>query len=183
MEDTYRLKIKIGPHEFEAEGSALVVQEQFQIFKEMVASTPAYSPTYPSTTREVAHSTPISPARQQPVEENAENSLHKIMQNDDDENVVSLTIRPDSVEDAVLLILLGQKWMLGNDTVTGGAIMDGLTATGGLSVTRVDRLLEKVGREGSVIVIGERRSKRYRLTNAGINKAKEIAEKHIFLVP
>jgi DNA-binding PadR family transcriptional regulator len=73
--------------------------------------------------------------------------------------------------------------MLSNETITGAVIMDGLTATGGLPVSRIDRLLEKLGREGNVIVIGQRRGKRYRLTNAGVNKAKELANALIVLVP
>lgn len=40
---------------------------------------------------------------------------------------------------------------------------------------RVDRLLEKMGRDGDLIVTGERRSKRYRLTNSGLAKAQKIA--------
>jgi hypothetical protein len=183
MDDTYRLKIKIGPNEFEAEGPAQAVQEQFQLFKEMVSSAPTTPTAYPQAA-------PVGPAIQPPPqehppaeEENADNSLHKIMQFDNAERVVSLTVRPKSVEDAILLILLGQKWMLENETVTGGMVMEGLTATGGLPVTRIDRILEKLGRDGDVIVIGARRSKRYRLTNSGVNKAKEIANTLIFLVP
>jgi DNA-binding transcriptional regulator PaaX len=53
--------------------------------------------------------------------------------------------------------------------------MEGLTATGGLSVLRVDRLLERIGNAGDVVVIGVHRSKRYRLTNAGLAKARQIA--------
>jgi hypothetical protein len=48
MEDANHLKIKIGPHEFEASGSAESVREQFTAFKEMVAAmadaTPAPKP-------------------------------------------------------------------------------------------------------------------------------------------
>ncbi len=40
MDDNYRLKIKIGQHEFEAEGPADVVREQFQVFKDLIASAP-----------------------------------------------------------------------------------------------------------------------------------------------
>jgi hypothetical protein len=183
MADTYRLKIKIGEHEFEAEGPATAVQEQFQLFKEMVASAPVARAAHPQSTPLLP--SPVAPPPMPPATEepNVDNSLHKIMQFDDAERVVSLTIRPESVEDAILLILLGQKWMLSNETITGAVIMDGLTATGGLPVSRIDRLLEKLGREGNVIVIGQRRGKRYRLTNAGVNKAKELANALIVLVP
>jgi hypothetical protein len=179
MDNSNRLKIKIGPHEFEAEGSPELVQEQFKIFKEMVEKAALAPAPHPQIPTSMAPKPSTIPAHES---ETAENSLHKIMQFDDSERIVSLTVRPNSAEDAVLLILLGQKWMLSHETVTGGAIMEGIVATGGLQVARVDRLLEKLGRDGYVIVLGERRSKTYRLTNSGVNKAKEIADALIFLV-
>jgi hypothetical protein len=177
MDEPYRIKIKIGPHEFEAEGPVEVVQEQFRLFKEMIVTVPPSIPETPKT----RGNGPIPETR--PYSNLVDDSLHKVMKFDQDERVVSLTVRPKSVEDAVLLILFGQKEMLSNEAVTGGAIMEGLTATGGLSISRVDRLFEEVGKAGDVIVIGEHRSKRYRLTNAGVNRAREIAEQLIFLVP
>ena len=50
-----------------------------------------------------------------------------------------------------------------------------IKATGGLAVGRIDRLLEKAGTDGDVLVSGERRAKRYRLTNTGLAKARQIA--------
>jgi DNA-binding PadR family transcriptional regulator len=99
-----------------------------------------------------------------------------------DGRIVSLTIRADTPDDAVLLLLYGQKVLRENDSVTGGDIMEGLTATGGTSIGRVDRVLEKMGRDGDVIVIGERRGKRYRLTNAGLSRARQIANSLIAIV-
>ncbi len=81
-----------------------------------------------------------------------------------------------------MLILYAQKTLRENDSITGGEIIEGLTATGGLAVMRVDRLLEKAGRDGDVIVIGERRAKRYRLTNTGLNKARGLAAEMIAIV-
>jgi hypothetical protein len=180
MEQPYKLKMKIGQHEFEAEGPADVVQQQLQLFKDMIASAPASPAPYPQTVSMLPDRT-IVPSTTNVNVESIESSIHKIMQFDDAERIVSLTIRPDSVEDAVLLILLGQKVMLSNESVTGGAIMEGITVTG-LSVTRIDRLLEKLGSSGDVIVIGEHRGKRYRMTNSGVNRAKEIAEKWLVMV-
>lgn len=60
--------------------------------------------------------------------------------------------------------------------------MSGLQATGGTSIGRVDRVLEKLGRDGDAIVIGERRAKRYRLTNTGLAKARQLAANLIAIV-
>ena len=179
MEDNYRLKIKIGEHEFEAEGRSEVVQEQFQAFKEMIASTPAKPPaqTQKESTKNGDGAQPITPTPDTPAIDAA---LSKIMKLEN--RVISLTVRADSIGDAILLLLYGQKILRQNDLVTGAEIMDGLTATGGMNVLRIDRLLEQLATNGDVIVTGERRGKRYRMTNAGIAKARQLAVDLIAIV-
>src|SRR5437762_435446 len=163
MDDTYRLKIKIGVHEFEAEGPVQVVQAQFAAFKELVAMMPTAAPISPTVVipaqnvESAANGTPEVPALDQ--------RLDKIMRLDD--RVISLTARPDSAESAILLLLYGQKTLRQNDAVTGGEVVQGIAATGGLAIHRADRMLDKLARDGDVIVIGERRSRRYRMTNSG----------------
>jgi hypothetical protein len=180
MDNAHRTKIKIGPHELDTEGSPEFVQEQVRLFKEMVASTALPPLPYPQ------NNPPAAPKQRTIAEtspDTIETELYKIMRFDEEERIVSLTVRPPSVEDAILLILLGQRAMLNHESVTGGAIMEGITATGGLQVTRVDRLLEKLGKDGDVIVVGRRRSKTYRLTNSGVNRAREAASAALFLLP
>lgn len=173
MDDTYRLKIKLAGHEFEAEGPVQVVQAQFAAFKEMVAQLGA-APAVPA----MAHI--VTPAQADAAraesaqrDELQDNRLDKIMQLSN--RVVSLTARPSSTEDAILLLLYGQKMLRQNDGVTGAEVVQGVQATGGLAVTRSDRILDKLANNGDVIVIGERRSRRYRLTNAGLQKARQVA--------
>ena len=95
---------------------------------------------------------------------------------------VSLTVRPGSVEDALLLTLLGQRTLRANDTVTGSELTDGLRQSG-LNVGRVDWRLEKMANEGLIIKIGSGRASRYRLTNQGMSKAQDIARNLISTVP
>jgi hypothetical protein len=179
MDGAYRLKIKIGHHEFEAEGPADVVDSQFQAFKELIASMPLpLSPYTHLETRKEEIPATITPPK--PDLPGTDAALSKIMNVDN--RVVSLTVRAKTIEDAVLLILYGQKTLRDNDAITGGEVMEGLTATGGFSIARVDRLLEKLGRDGDAIVIGERRGKRYRLTNAGLAKARIVAADLIAIV-
>ena len=47
----YRLKIKIGEHEFEADGPVDAVKSQFEAFKELITSLTAQKQTNPSATR------------------------------------------------------------------------------------------------------------------------------------
>jgi hypothetical protein len=172
METPYRLKIKIGPHEFEAEGNAEVVQEQFRIFKELIGSTPVVALPQPQIIPPASDSGAQNPPARTDTSL-ADSSLGKITKLEN--RIISLTVRPKGTEDAILLLLYAQKILRENEAVTGAEIMSGIVATGGMFVMRVDKLLEKLGKDGDVIVIGERRSKRYRLTNAGVAKARQIA--------
>lgn len=190
MDDSYRMRLKIGTHEFEAEGPVAVVQEQVKRFMELIASLPVdyikeSATPFPAVDSRDHAATPTAPVitptpAPSAMPPNPEGSLDRIMRLEN--RVISLTARPDSPEAAVLLLLYGQKVLRQNDGVTGAEVMDGITATGGLSIQRADRLLEKLGRDGDVIVIGERRGKRYRLTNAGLAKAKAAANSLLAIV-
>jgi hypothetical protein len=179
MENSYRLKIKVGLHEFEAEGDRDTVQEQFKLWKELISITPTPPPPQPQIEPRPYELQPLPPPPKLDLAF-TDTALDKIMKVDN--RIVSMTIRPKTIEDAILLLLYGQKILRANDSVTGSEILDGLTATGGLSFGRIDRLLEKAGETGDAIVTGERRSKRYRLTNAGMSKARQLASDLIAIV-
>ena len=179
MASPYRLKIKVGQHEFEAEGSPEDVREQFQAFKEMIAVVPLSPTPNPQ----------IQPAKDQNGQERApektdvplgELALTEIMKVE--VRTVSLTVRPKTLIDGILLILLGQKLLRQNDSVTGGEILNGLKTTGGLEFGRIDRVMEDIGKDGDIIITGENRGKRYRMTNAGVTKARRIASELIAIV-
>jgi hypothetical protein len=175
----YRLKIKIGDHEFDAEGAAEVVQAQFEVFKELILSVPA----------KATQRTPAAANGNGGDGENGDKAgsagqleLDKIMKLDG--RVVSLTVRAASQDDAVLLTLLGQRQYRDNNSVTGGEIKDGLRQSG-QPIDRVDRVLDKLSADtsGLVITIGQHKGRRYRLTNAGITRAHEVARNLIATVP
>lgn len=172
MPDEHHLKIKFGPYEFESRGPSDVVQAQFTAWKEMIATAPSLPPPQPQkqSQDEGLLSAPTPPKSDL---SGIDSQLSRIMGVNN--RVVSLTVPPEDVEEAVLLIIYGQRVLRSNDSVTGGEVMEGVSATGGFAVSRVDRLLENIGRNGHIIVIGERRSKRYRLTNTGLTRAREIA--------
>jgi|ERR1019366_1625223 hypothetical protein len=173
MENNYKLKIKIGMHEFEADGPADTVREQFESFKQLITSMPNQSTPLTQNSPVAGEFSGTIPATAQDVAFD-DSQLGKIMKKE--ARVVSLTIRPQSVEQALLLIILGQRYLRNMEVTTGGEIMAGISSTGGLTVTRIDRFLEKMGREGDLIVAGEHRSKRYRFTNSGLIKAQKIAK-------
>jgi hypothetical protein len=168
--EPYRLKIKIGEHEFEAEGPAEVVQAQFVAFKEMINSVPA--PAQPTTGRPAEEKTVPNQTPHLPLE--------RILKAEG--RVVSLTAKCETVDEAVLLILLGQKEMRSNQEVTGSEIMDGLTQSG-YRLNRVDHLLNKLETDGNTITMGIHRGRRYRLSNTGLTRAVAVAKEVIATVP
>ena len=120
--DNYRLKIKIGDHEFEAEGPIDVVQSQFDAFKDMISSITSSSVTKKSTSNTYNENENNINVSETTI------TLDKITRIE--ERVVSLTARPDTIGDALLTILLGQRTLRGNDSVTGSELISGLRQSG-----------------------------------------------------
>lgn len=168
-----RLKMKIGEHEFDAEGPPDVVQKLFEAWEKLVLRVPSQKTADPATTENTSEKGGSNDVLE------VDGQLDHIMRLE--ERIVSLTVPPDGVDEAVLLILFGQKVLRENDSVTGAELMDGLRVSG-QTVGRVDRLLEKASNSGDVIVIGQKRAKRYRLTNKGLTRARSIAKEQIEIV-
>jgi hypothetical protein len=163
----YKLKIKIGDHEFEAEGPTEVVQQQFAAFRELVETLPK-APQEPHRPTDVAPENAQAKTGGYP----GELLLERIMRADG--RIISLTARAASLEEEILLVLLGQRNLRNNESVTGGEIMDGLKRTG-RTVRRIDYQLDKMTTAGDIITIGVGRARRYRMTNQGFAKAQELA--------
>ena len=167
--EPYKLRVKIGDHEFDAEGPQEAVGKQFQSFKDLIAS--------------LSHRILPTPIKREGKSENIDLSSPQ----DDSQprkydnifkaegRVVSLTALPQGANEAGLLILLGQKLYRNNDTATGSEIVDGLEQSG-YTVERADRLFDGFIAEGLVIKAGKRRAIRYRLANQGLARAEAIAQ-------
>ena len=121
--DAYKLRVYVSGHNFEAEGDKDTVERQFQAFTEMVNRTLALAGS-PSLGA-------ISP----------EYGLSKIARVDD--KIVFLTTLPQTNNpegDALLVILLAQKVMLGREWVSGADLLTGINRSG-VTVQRIDRAL------------------------------------------
>jgi len=156
-----RLRIKFGEHEFEAEGSTESVERQLEIFKRLVI---------PGTALKAAMETTQESAKDQ-----ATLSLEKIM------NVQGRTVSlraAAKVDDAVLLLLLGQRQFRQHHILSGKDVMNGLRASG-FKVRRADLVLKKLSGAGSIIAIGRYRARRYQLSKSGLDGAEQIARRLI----
>jgi hypothetical protein len=166
--DNYRLKIKIGEHEFEAEGPEDAVRSQFEAFKELIANPPQ---PIGATTRPS-----VQGGNSSSLVGDGDVKLDKICRVEG--RVVSLTVKPEAEATAAQLIMLGQKVYRENDTVTASQIKDGLERSG-YRPTRIDRIMQPLEEEGSVTRFGQRKGTRYRFTNPGLAKAKNMAKEAI----
>ncbi|HTL00713.1 MAG TPA: hypothetical protein VL243_00725 [Vicinamibacterales bacterium] len=179
--DTYKLKMKIGEHEFEAEGPIDVVQTQFGAFRELIENLPkSKQPAAQGVSTTITVPTGSLEAQGQPLTLKGELMLDKIMRHEG--RIVSLTARGASLEDEILLLMLGQRKLRTNDSVSGSELLDGLRLTG-RTVNRIDYQLDKMSESGDVITIGSNRARRYRLTNQGFAKAQDVAMNLVIALP
>jgi len=170
----YRLKIKIGDHEFEADGPVEAVQSQFEIFKNLITTIPTNKPeTAAPENQEIPPQTPAS-------QDISKSDLDRIFRSE--RRIISLTISPSSDVDAVLLILYGQRHYRNNESPTGGEILDGLEQSGYRAI-RIDRIVTGLSSEGAVIITGRHRGKRYRLTNQGVVRTEGIVRDALAKLP
>ncbi len=159
--ETYRLKVKVSEHEFDAAGPIDAIQAQFAAFTALIVSVMKIAPLDTPSVAQTA-TTEQTPA-----------NVEKIVMRQEG-RMVSLTMRGRSLEDDLLLVLLGQKLLRNNDAVTGGEITTGLRLSGRV-IGRVNHELDKMTETGNLITMGTGRARRYRLTNQGLVKAQGLA--------
>jgi len=148
--DTYKLHIKIGPHEFKAEGDKSIVTSQFEDFKELIG---------------------IRHLQSKGIKEKS------IYEYDSAHKVIILKILPQRSEnyiaDAVFLILLGYRQLRSEEYVFATQVNKALRHSG-IGVKRVDRELRDDINEDSIIKIGKTKGVCYKLTDKGILEAQEM---------
>ena len=159
-----RLKLKLGDLEFEAEGPPPAVQAQFLAFKELVRPPAAEPCAIDEPTEQEIRESPVALALL-PVDVTALMRLEG--------RIVSLATAPASVDEGILLTLLGQKLLRNNEQVMGGEIIEGIRRSGRY-VHRVDYRTQKLVHAGDVVAIGHRRATRYRLTKRGLARAEAL---------
>ncbi|QOJ36616.1 MAG: hypothetical protein HRU82_17415 [Nitrospira sp.] len=172
--DGYKLRVKIGDHEFEAEGPADVVKEQFELWKSLVTSAP------PPQTPRIDTPPPIqleprSPGGQAGQAFTPEQLLH-IISIDDKRDLVTLRILPkgeDRHREAILIVLYGYLKSRNIDEVVVTKLKSSLEASGS-APDRVDRAADPLLKDQLVVKGGSGKGGKYRLTMKGQGRAEEL---------
>jgi hypothetical protein len=152
------LRVKVGSHEFEAEGSEESVKAQFEAWKELVAASPASSD-------------PADPEQQQDQEQTSgdQRELGRVFSIDSRRKLVSLRILPRGERrdaDALLLLLYGYERGLGQEEVLAGRLKQSL-AVSGRRIDRIDRAIAPHDRANHVLKGGTGKGGKYSLSNTG----------------
>jgi len=165
MENT-RLKVRIGSHEFEAEGPPEIVQNQFEGFKRLI-ETPNQENQGGDAGAFAASAVHL------PLSGIQLDRICKV-----DGRVVSLTVKPDSVGVAAMLIMVGHIAYRNHDAVTASEIKDGLKRSGYI-IERVDRVMHPLTDERYLVRTGDKKGTRYRFTLPGFARAQAAAREAI----
>jgi len=187
----YKLRIKIGQHEFEAEGTREEVEKDFEQFKQIISNAPRQ---HPGTSLGMDHQSGgnteqrtagPSAAPSAVTVQSVPGSFGKIFRVEAN-RPLSLSVLPrgeNREREAAILLLLGYKEIRQQEEANGIQLLDGLK-TSGYNLKRVDRILHAYINieEPLVTFTGQRRGVKYRLTNRGYAKAKAVAEELIALV-
>ncbi len=183
--EPFRLRMKIGAHEFEAEGDQGVVERQFAQWRELIAAAPiptASSPP-PPPPAVVQDDPPAGTTNSGTAGVAVDRSgFEKIIRQDGKR--LSLSVLPEGENreaDAALVLMVAHKVYNGLDQVGGGALLEGLHQSG-YPVARVDRVMDRHIPE-LVLRSGIRRAVKYRLNNRGLNTAMRLARELMDMVP
>jgi hypothetical protein len=180
--DTNKLRMKIGAHEFEAEGEPDIVNQKFEEFKKLIAD---YDATKQNHTPPDSRTTEIPPLNLPPATLPTgiaiAERLSKVVKVEAKKPLV-LSALPQGQNregDAALVLLLAYKVFRQQELVGGSALLVGMQASG-YPLARVDRPLMQrlVEATPSPLVLrsGKKRGVTYRLTTPGETRAREVVE-------
>lgn len=164
--ETHRIKMKIGVHEFEAEGPKDIVTAQFNAFLKAVEKIPGAalaaalaepppSPPTPATPQEVSNAI-----------------LERVFRPGDTLTLAALPSGDNAKSDAMLALLYGYLKIKGEISVTGTSLMKSAKQSG-VIFERVDRIMDTL-MPAFVLAAGVKKARRYQLNNPGIVRAEEI---------
>lgn len=179
--ENYKLRVKVGLFEFEAEGPEESVKAQFLEFKDMIVQLPPQPNSAPPPATPPAASPNLSvgsPSANShaPLAEYLK-GIDRLFYVDIKGDAITLKIHPvgeDRHRDAMLLILYAYKIFKNTEEVSVMDIKKSLQQSGLLGKDRIDRVAENYRKKQYILKGGSGKGGKYRLTNTGENKAVDI---------
>jgi hypothetical protein len=166
----YRLKVRLGSHEFEAEGTEEVVKDQFALFLTAAQSATVNVPETPS-----AHSSKSEGASTLGEADDIERLWNRAFKRKEDQ--LSLHGLPETKSqnaDSLVLLIYGYHELLKQDSVQSTTLMDAAKQSG-LRIDRIDRNIPTAYNQ-YVIRGGNGKGSRYSLNNRGLAYAQSLLE-------
>lgn len=176
MEATHRIKVKLGPNEFEAEGKTELVKQQYAEFLAIVAQFPR--------TGHAEKSADQLPDRGKKAGADADANntfagsgkidkaiLNRVFRMDDPLSLMDTPNTDNAEADTLLVLIYGHTEMVGKPDVTGTMLVKSAGKTG-LNIDRVSRTVE--ARRELIRSSGVKKGTRYSLNNRGIAEAERL---------
>lgn len=176
--DTAKLRVKIGLHEFEAEGPSEQVSQQFEDWKTLISDLAAtQAPLKPIHNNITVTPASLALTSQNPVLSVIDQAqLGSIYTIDEKRDLILLRVLPtgeDRHRAAVLLIIYGYLRQAQMDEVPVTKLMASLVSSGS-APDRVDRAATPSVNDGLLVKSGSGKGGKYRLTNKGITRTEEM---------
>ncbi len=178
--EVFKLRLKIGANEFEAEGSEEYVKSERQIFLESFteAQNEKAEPEEDEKAPLAGGDKGGKAASNAPGASLAPADMAKIAgQDKNDKDLIILTALPQDAEtqkqDALLLLLLAHKIMRGVDNVKATDALNGMKQSG-IQIGAISQVTDKIPQW--VLKTGVRKGSKYRLSTPGFQKASDIAQ-------
>jgi hypothetical protein len=164
--DHYKLHIKMGSFEFEAEGPQELVKAQFSDFKELIQGQQA------------------SKGAQPPSEHGLTNErLQLIFKADPEKKTISLRAIPPTnsrvirhIGHIMLILLLGFKETFNLQEIPAITMTDALRQSGFAALKRLSTSFHILEKEGLALKIGKGKGTKYRATNKGLSMAQHLIQ-------
>ena len=169
---TYKVRLKVGVHEFEGEGERQDIDALFSQWRELIDKVGN------SAVEAKGGSAGTEMRRETGAEEVSSLQLEQIFLADEKRDLVMLRSLPTGearYADAVLLVLYGFRRFREQDEVLVTVLKSSLEASGS-SPARIDRITEPLIREGLLLKGGKAKGGKYRLTTKGVARAEELTQ-------
>lgn len=183
--DTAKLRVKVGPHEFEAEGPAEQVASLYATWKELIASQPQEA-TPAARMVLTPQFKPVIPA-DRVVEVKTKDGYTgplDIFELDDSRDLVKLLVHPPAGDsrdaDAILLTLYGYRRVAADGQGVARVPVTKLKQSldiSGLGIPRVDRSAKPYLDARYILKSGRAKGGVYELTVTGLTRAEELTNR------